>query len=78
MMYEIDRKQKPTQEPSLLEMVETALNFPTIFLPSSVSYNHLRRIVVLSAWRSFTSISTSVLLIYIQVSVYVRERLQRC
>lgn len=26
MMYEIDRKQVPQQEPSLLEMVETALN----------------------------------------------------
>ena len=25
MMYEIDRKQDPTAEPSLLEMVETAL-----------------------------------------------------
>lgn len=26
MMYEIDRQQDPQQEPSLLEMVETALN----------------------------------------------------
>lgn len=26
MMYEIDRQQNPQQEPSLLEMVETALN----------------------------------------------------
>jgi alkaline phosphatase len=26
MMYEIDRQQNPAQEPSLLEMVETALN----------------------------------------------------